>query len=273
YADALAGVPLAKSLNAPILLATDKSLPRETTNALEKLGTKNVIILGGYGAIGEQVEKTLNNQGITTERYEGKSRFGTAAAIAEKLSKKPTSVFFVYYNDFPDALSASTVAAIKNAPIIYLTTKGDIHPDTAAYLEKLKKAGSVKNAYIIGGTGVIDDNMKDKVGTALGVTPKRLAGANRYETCVEVNKYFKNSLSGTSLCLATGADYPDALAGGVFAAIQKAPLFLVNGKVKNLTLSDKQKAYLKTRTTKKIFTLGGKSVVPDSHVRTIVDEY
>ena len=273
YADALAGVPLASNLNAPILLATNKSLPRETTNALEKLGTKKVIILGGYGAISKQVEKTLNNQGITTERYEGKSRFGTATAIAEKLSEKPTSVFFVYYNDFPDALSASTAAALKKAPIIYLTTKGDIHPETAAYLEKLKKAGSVKNAYIIGGTGVIDDNMKDKVGTALGVTPKRLAGANRYETCVAVNNEFKSLLSGTSLCLATGADYPDALAGGVFAAIQKSPLFLVNGKVKNLTLSDKQKAYLKTRTTQKIFTFGGKTAVPDSHVKTIVDEY
>ena len=273
YADALVGVPLASKLNAPILLAAKDSLPRETTNALEKLGTKKVIILGGKGAVSEQVEITLKNQGITTERYEGGTRFGTATAIAEKLNENPTDVFFVYYNGFPDALSASTAAALKNAPIIYLTTDGDMNADTAAYLAKLKKAGSVKNAYIIGGTGVITDNMLKKVGTALGVTPKRLDGKDRYETCVAVNNEFKSLLSGKSICVATGADYPDALAGGVFAAIQKAPLFLVNGKAQNLILSDKQKAYLKTLTPNMMYVLGGIGVVPDSHVKTVADAW
>ena len=271
YADALVGVPLANKLNAPILLAAKDSLPRETTNALEKLGAKKVIILGGKGAVSEQVETTLKNQGITTERYEGGTRFGTAAAIAEKLNENPTDVFFVYYNGFPDALSASTAAALKNAPIIYLTTDGDMNADTAAYLAKLKKAGSVKNAYIIGGNGVITDNMLKKVGTALGVTPKRLDGKDRYETCVAVNNEFKSLLSGKSICVATGADYPDALAGGVFAAIQKAPLFLVNGKAQNLILSDKQKAYLKTLTPNMMYVLGGKGVVPDSHIEVVAE--
>ena len=273
YADALVGVPLANKLNAPILLAAKDSLPRETTNALEKLGAKKVIILGGKGAVSEQVEITLKNQGITTERYEGGTRFGTATAIAEKLNENPTDVFFVYYNGFPDALSASTAAALKNAPIIYLTTDGDMNADTAAYLAKLKKAGSVKNAYIIGGTGVITDNMLKKVGTALGVTPKRLDGKDRYETCVAVNNEFKSLLSGKSICVATGADYPDALAGGVFAAIQKAPLFLINGKTQTLILSDKQKAYLKTLTPNMMYVLGGIGVVPDSHVKTVADAW
>ena len=273
YADALVGVPLASKLNAPILLAAKDSLPRETTNALEKLGAKKVIILGGKGAVSEQVEITLKNQGITTERYEGGTRFGTATAIAEKLNENPTDVFFVYYNGFPDALSASTAAALKNAPIIYLTTDGDMNADTAAYLAKLKKAGSVKNAYIIGGTGVITDNMLKKVGTALGVTPKRLDGKDRYETCVAVNNEFKSLLSGKSICVATGADYPDALAGGVFAAIQKAPLFLINGKAQTLILSDKQKAYLKTLTPNMMYVLGGIGVVPDSHVKTVADAW
>ena len=273
YADALVGVPLASKLNAPILLAAKDSLPRETTNALEKLGAKKVIILGGKGAVSEQVEITLKNQGITTERYEGGTRFGTATAIAEKLNENPTDVFFVYYNGFPDALSASTAAALKNAPIIYLTTDGDMNADTAAYLAKLKKAGSVKNAYIIGGTGVITDNMLKKVGTALGVTPKRLDGKDRYETCVAVNNEFKSMLSGKSICVATGADYPDALAGGVFAAIQKAPLFLINGKAQTLILSDKQKAYLKTLTPNMMYVLGGIGVVPDSHVKTVADAW
>lgn len=271
YADALVGVPLANKLNAPILLAAKDSLPRETTNALEKLGAKKVIILGGKGAVSEQVEITLKNQGITTERYEGGTRFGTATAIAEKLNENPTDVFFVYYNGFPDALSASTAAALKNAPIIYLTTNGDMNADTAAYLAKLKKAGSVKNAYVIGETGVISDDMMKKAGNALGVAPTRVFGANRFETCIAVNEKFAGVLNGKMLCVATGMDFPDALAGGVYAAINKAPLFLVNGKLNTPKLTDDQKAFLKTKAASKITVFGGTGAVSDEFVKLIAN--
>ena len=215
------------------------------------------------------IRQLLKNQGITTERYEGGTRFGTATAIAEKLNENPTDVFFVYYNGFPDALSASTAAALKNAPIIYLTTDGNMNADTAAYLAKLKKAGSVKNAYVIGGTGVISDDMMKKAGNALGVAPTRLFGANRFETCIAVNEKFAGVLNGKMLCVATGMDFPDALAGGVYAANNNAPLFLINGKLKTSNLNDKQKAYLKSKGASSITAFGGTSVVPDDHIEDI----
>lgn len=271
YADALAGVPLAKAKNAPILLTNKETLDKATLAEIKRLKAKNVIILGGKGAVSEQVEITLKNQGITTERYEGGTRFGTATAIAEKLNENPTDVFFVYYNGFPDALSASTAAALKNAPIIYLTTDGDMNADTAAYLAKLKKAGSVKNAYVIGGTGVISDDMMKKAGNALGVAPTRLFGANRFETCIAVNEKFAGVLNGKMLCVATGMDFPDALAGGVYAAINKAPLFLVNGKLNTPKLTDDQKAYLKTKAASKITVFGGTGAVSDEFVKLIAN--
>lgn len=271
YADALAGVPLAKTKNAPILLTNKETLDKATLAEIKRLKAKNVIILGGKGAVSEQVEITLKNQGITTERYEGGTRFGTATAIAEKLNENPTDVFFVYYNGFPDALSASTAAALKNAPIIYLTTDGDMNADTAAYLAKLKKAGSVKNAYVIGGTGVISDDMMKKAGNALGVAPTRLFGANRFETCIAVNEKFAGVLNGKMLCVATGMDFPDALAGGVFAAINKAPLFLVNGKLNTPKLTDDQKAFLKTKAASKITVFGGTGAVSDEFVKLIAN--
>lgn len=271
YADALAGVPLAKTKNAPILLTNKETLDKATLAEIKRLKAKNVIILGGKGAVSEQVEITLKNQGITTERYEGGTRFGTATAIAEKLNENPTDVFFVYYNGFPDALSASTAAALKNAPIIYLTTDGDMNADTAAYLAKLKKASSVKNAYVIGGTGVISDDMMKKAGNALGVAPTRLFGANRFETCIAVNEKFAGVLNGNMLCVATGMDFPDALAGGVYAAINKAPLFLVNGKLNTPKLTDDQKAFLKTKAASKITVFGGTGAVSDEFVKLIAN--
>ena len=269
YADALAGVSLATKMNAPILLTNTKTLDATTLAEIKRLKAKNVIILGGEGAISAAVENSLKKEGLTTDRIFGASRFGTATAIGERLNEKPTDVFFVYAFNSADALSVSPIAASKNAPIIYLSTKGDLHPDTAAYLAKLKKAGSVKNAYVIGGEGVISNDMMNKAGNALGVTPTRVFGKDRFATCVAVNEQFKDTLNGDMLCVATGMDFPDALAGGVYAAINKAPLFLVNGKLKTPKLTDEQKAYLKTKAAGKITAFGGTGVVPDSHIADI----
>ena len=178
--------------------------------------------------------------------------------------KAPEDVFFVYAFNSADALSVSAVAAVKGSPVIYLNTKGELDDATAAYLASVK--GKVKNAYVIGGSGVISDDMMKKAGNVLGVTPTRVFGANRFETCVAVNEKFKDTLSGDSLCVATGMDFPDALAGGVFAALNKAPLFLINGKAKTLTLSDEQKSYLKAKGAGFIITFGGTGVVPDNHI-------
>ena len=268
YADALAGVPLATKLNAPILLTAKDTLPDVTLAEINRLGAKKVIILGGTNAISEKVEKTLKTNKLKTERIAGKTRFGTATAIAEKLNQKPTDVFFVYGLNYADALSVGGIAAAKNAPIIYLTTKGDMNADTAAYLAKIK--GSVKNAYVIGGTGVISNDMASKAAKALGLSKAaRVAGSNRFLTCVEVNKKFSDVLTGDKICVATGMDFPDALAGGVYAAKNKAPLLLINGLAKSTNLLDEQKAYLKAKSADSITTFGGTNAVPDEHITDI----
>ncbi len=272
YADALAGVSLAKAMNAPILLTAQKSLPSETLAEIERLKAKNVIILGGTGAVGEEVEKQLKDKKLNVSRIAGKSRFDTAVFIAQALmtengNKFPEDVFFVYAFDSADALSVSAAAAVKGSPVLYLKTNGELDDSTSAYLASLK--GRVKNAYVIGGTGVISDDMMKKAGNALGVTPKRLSGKNRYETCVAVNNTFKDTLNGDSICVATGMDFPDALAGGVFAANNKAPLFLVNGKAATLTLSDTQKSFIKTKSPQTFYVFGGTGAVPNSHANTV----
>ncbi len=272
YADALAGVSLAKAKNAPILLTAQSYLPSETLAEIKRLKATDVIILGGTGAVGTEVEKALTDNKLNIERIAGKSRFETATKIAQKMqtlggNKAPEDVFFVYYNDFADALSVSTVAAIKDAPVIYLMTDGELDSATSAYLASVK--GKVKNAYVIGGTGVISDAMMKKAGDALGVKPTRVFGKNRFETCVAVNNNFKSVLNGDTICIATGLDFPDALAGGVFAAKNKTPLLLINGKAATLTLSDKQQSYLTTKAPKKLYVFGGTGVVPDSHIQTV----
>ncbi len=271
-ADALAGVPLAKAYNAPILLTNYNTLPSESLAEIKRLGAKNVIILGGEGAISKNVANTLTKQGLKVDReLAGKTRFETATKIAQRLQKlnkkAPEEVFFVYAFNFADALSVSAVAATKNAPIIYLKKTGTLDDATKNYLASIK--GSVKNAYVIGGTGVIDDKMMksaaDTLGLKVGSTVTRVAGKNRYETCVEINKTFASVLTGTGVCVAKGLDFPDALAGGVFAAINKAPLFLADG-----TLKDVQTKYLNDKSAGKVYVFGGTGAVPDKLVSKVV---
>jgi hypothetical protein len=150
---------------------------------------------------------------------------------------------------------------------MYLKNTGSIDKATADYLKSVK--GKVKNAYIIGGDGVISNAMMKNVATALGLksgkTVVRVAGANRYSTCVEVNNKFKDVLTGTGICVAKGLDFPDALAGGVYAAKTKQALFLADGK----KLQDCQNTYLESKNAGQITVFGGTGAVPDDLVKLI----
>lgn len=265
-ADALAGVPLAKKYNAPILLTATKSLPTETLEEIQRLEATDVIILGGTNAISNDVEKLLKDKGLNTKRIYGTSRFGTATAIAGELNKAPEELFFVYAFNFADALSASTVAAINGSPVVYLKTNGSIDADTAKYLASVK--GSVKRAYVIGGSSVISDDMMNKAANALGLKVNkdvsRIWGKNRYQTCVEVNSKFKNVLTGNGICIAKGLDFPDALAGGVLAAFKGMPLFLADN-----VMIDAQTNYLKEKSADSIYIFGAQGAVSDDLVQQI----
>lgn len=271
FNDALVAVPLAKAYKAPLLLATEKHITAQTEAGLKRLKAKNVIVVSTNGAIGAKAKAEFKAAKYNMTYIEGKTCFETAAKVAKalqtKTKKAPDTIFFATDSAFADALSASPVAAIKNAPIMYLKNTGSIDKATADYLKSVK--GKVKNAYIIGGDGVISDAMMKNVATALGLTVNktvvRVAGKNRYETCVAVNKKFKSILTGAGICVAKGLDFPDALAGGVLAAKNRIPLFLADGK----KLLDCQNTYLKGRKASKLYVLGGRVAVPDELVKLI----
>ena len=78
------------------------------------------------------------------------------------------------------------------------------------------------------------------------------------------NKTFADVFTSDTVCVATGLDFPDALAGGVFAAQQKAPLLLAND-----TLKDVHKNYLTEKNAHTFYVFGGTGAVPDKLVTEI----
>lgn len=265
YPDALAGIPLAQAYNAPILLTAKDSISKSVLDEITSLHAKTIIILGGKGAVGVNVETTLKNKGLTVLRIAGNNRFDTAAKVAEELNKKvkTDTVFFTYYNGFADALSVSHIAGIMGAPVLYVTKDGDLDEATKRYLDSVKT--DIKQAYVIGGTGVISEKTRKSIASYIGIDVERVSGSNRYKTCIAINRRFNALLTGQDVYIATGKSFPDALAGGVLAAKTKSPLVLADG-----VLDKEQEEYFKEMNKAVVCIFGGVGAVSQSLVDQVL---
>lgn len=238
FPDALSAAPLAKELNAPILFVdTLPAYPysQKTLNYLLSKLNKNgtIYLIGGTGVISKEFEKlfasgSYKNYGYKVKRLDGhlygSDRYATNADIVKNLSLAPnTPIIIASGKDFPDGLSASSLAAQKNWPIFLV---GDT---LSSYTEEEIKNIAPSNIYIIGGTGAVSENVKSKIQKDLGLSEDkiiRIWGSTRYETNLALNNYFmKNS---DLALIASGRNFPDALAGSVYAYKNSAPIILVN---------------------------------------------
>ena len=216
YPDALAGVPYAHALNAPVLLTEADSLVAATKAEITRLGANKVIILGGTGVISAAVEDEIKGMGLEVERVSGADRFETAANVAKKLA--PTgaeTVVLAFGRGYADALAAGSYAAINGYPIL-LTEKNSIPEATKKAIEDL----GVTKVIVVGGTGAIAANT---VADLPGVT--RVSGANREATSVALAKHF--NLKNQKYFIATGDGFADAITGAVLAAKEGTGILLV----------------------------------------------
>ncbi|NMH67680.1 transglycosylase SLT domain-containing protein [Bacillus sp. RO3] len=245
FPDALTGGPLAYKNDAPLLLTDKHKLTESTKNEIKRLKATNVFILGGEAAISMGVEETLEGMEMDVHRIGGVDRYETAQLISEQVNPAPDKAIIASGKNFPDALSVAPYAAVKGYPIL-LTGKDSVSSFTS------KGLTGIDRTIIVGGTGVISDEVMKKVRGE-----QRVSGADRYETSLEVAKKLPLSNPDEKALLASGKNYPDALAGSVLAAKQKAPLLLSNPEqlptsVNNFIVSQKYKEF---------FLLGGPSAI------------
>jgi putative cell wall-binding protein len=213
-----------------------------------------VYILGGIRAISTAVEEKITIGGFKNiKRLGGSDRYETSLKIAEQLDTKiGTPVVLVSGESYPDALSISSEAALMQYPIL-LTQKNGI---SDAIKSKIAEFKPIK-VYIIGLQGAVSTAVEEQAVQITGLAKEnivRIGGSDRYETSLAVAKYF--GISEQKVCIATGKNYPDALAGSVYAANNDAPIILVDEK-----LSDNITNYLKTRKVSEATIFGGESVV------------
>lgn len=213
FPDALAASPLAYQLDAPILLTKQKSLAAETFGELKRLGTQNVIIVGGDIAVSKTIDASLKSMGISVERIAGDNRFDTAARIAKRMGGNPDTAIVTDGYNFPDALAISSYAAQNGYPI--LLTRSDRLPTETNDVVK-----TIPYTIVMGGDKAVSNTVFNQLNN-----PMRIAGDDRYATAVAVVELL--SLSTEKVYVATGQGFADALTGSVLAAKNGAPIILV----------------------------------------------
>lgn len=258
YPDALAVAPIAASAGAPLLLVRRDAVPPETAAALTRLNPKRIVVLGGPGAVNEATFTSLTGyaepNGIS--RLGGADRYETTrAAIRSHWTAGSASLIYVASGrDYPDALSAAAAASAQGAPVISVDGSANkLDANTAALIAEL---GATK-IVIAGGSGAVSNGIQTDLAAIAGVTEvRRLGGSDRYATSAAINADAFPAAS--QVFIASGGNFPDALAGAVRAGIDGAPLYIVPGSCVPQPVTDSINGFGPVEVT----LLGGSGALP-----------
>ncbi len=255
FPDALSAAPLSKKYNAPILLTQHDKINNNVMEEIKRLNAKNAFIIGGTGAVSENVENGLSNSNITCTRICGEDRYETSLKVAETVGLN-NGVFIASGENFPDAVSAAPIAASKQMPIL-LTTQNKLPDNIKNFLNNNNNI-----SYVIGGQGSVSSN------SLVGINNyKRLSGTDRYETNTAVINEFFNSTNINNVYLANGEGFADALSGSAAAAKISSPIVLVSNSynTKNSIIRSN------LNNISQIYILGGNGVISDILINRILN--
>jgi len=149
---------------------------------------------------------------VTANRLAGANRYETAVCISRRAWERSwtQTVVLARGDKYPDALAGAPLAANYRGPL--LLTNTDAMPEVVLdEIQRILVPG--RTVYLLGGTSAISDEVRSTLDD-LGYRTERIAGADRYETAIEIAKRLPTS----NFFFATGTDYPDALAAGNAAA-------------------------------------------------------
>ncbi|MBK9180828.1 MAG: cell wall-binding repeat-containing protein [Acidimicrobiales bacterium] len=204
-------------------------------------------------------------------RVAGVDRIETAVKISQATfptGGAASNVVLARAEEYPDALTGTPLAVQKNAPLL-LTTTSALDPRVSAEITRVLGAGNTaKTVYILGGVAAISQATEDAV-RALGFQVVRLAGTDRYDTAVKIAR--DGLANPTRILLATGTNFPDALAAGAAAANTDTPgglgaVLLTNASVMPTVVS----GYLNGRTGVTRYAIGGPASKADPTATPVV---
>ena len=234
---------------------------------------RQAVIVGGVAAVPVEIEQELVSIGYgEVFRVSGATRYGTAAAVAQALGTRSTprgvtgcrdrsasdgdAVPAFYANSVVewrerasrcellgrtvvlavglDALAAGWWTSYWQVPVLLHDGSAELPVETAVALSLL----DVENLIVLGDASHVPEAVADLAAQIAGAELRRVAGADRYATSVEMAKIFGGwwpTASGehfarSAVCLVALSDesqrargWPDALGAGAFCGAASAP--------------------------------------------------
>jgi len=203
-------------------------------------------------------------------RLAGQTRYGTAGAIADAYDQETggaDTAIIANGRNFPDALAASGLARALDAPILLVEPPAgadEVPLETASALDEL----GVSEVVIVGGTAAVSNEVEAALEEQVG-SARRVAGDLREDTAAEIAAEIGTAGSHDGLVtaiIATGDNYPDALAGGPIAyhgdGTNPFPILLTRGS----DVPAATEAALEDLGVEQVIILGGTAAVPPAAV-------
>lgn len=186
-------------------------------------------------------------QELKIERYYGVNRYETAVNVSKSYFNSSDTVIIASGENYPDALTAVILAKQNNSPIL-LTMKNQLPEIVKDEISRL----NAKKVIIVGGeNSVSSESLKQT-----GLTIERIAGSNRYETAKLVIQAAIEAGDVEGLIIASGKNYPDALAVGSYAARENMPILLVGDSISEETVN-----WINSIEIQKVLIVGGSNSV------------
>jgi putative cell wall-binding protein len=219
FADALSAGPAAAREGGPLLLTRHDELSPETAAELERLQPGRIVVVGGASAVEDGVLDAL--AGIApVQRIGGADRFAVSRAVLSTVFGETTAgLYLATGSAFPDALAAGAAAGAAREPVLIVEGRASALDDATA---EVLGALPLERVTIVGGPAAVSEGLADDVS---GIAPtQRYGGADRFEVAAALNAAVFDF--APQAFVATGADFPDALAGSAWAGRVRAPLYV-----------------------------------------------
>lgn len=213
---------------------TDGGLPNvldgDTSDVLAT--AQGALVFGGESLLSvgvDGIDRVRVGEGTQALRVAGSDRYDTAVRISWQFDPGVDAVYVARGDSFPDAIAAAAIAGAQGAPLLF-TQPGNLPAATGAELTRL----APDDVHVLGGTAAVSEAVVADISTAAGVEATRVDGDNRYETAATLAG--APGVDAATVYVATGQDYPDALAAAASAGTTSSPVLLVQqGRVPAVT--------------------------------------
>lgn len=247
----------------------DIEIPRDKLKEGEKV--KVTLLNSGHEKESETYEYEIKERvdlDKKVSRIRGINRISTSVYVSKSFYETSENLIIASAENYPDAMSASPLAKLYNAPIL-LSSRGMLSKEVMEEIERLK----VKNITIVGGNTSVSSDIENQLKKLNGVnTVNRIKGIDRYETSAKVADLIYKDSNVKTAVIASGENFADALAIAPFASEKGYPILLSRKD----NLPDPISKVIKDNNTNKFYIAGGTGSISknlEGNLSNVIDRF